>query len=203
MEITDALQIPDGELIFTFARSGGPGGQNVNKVASKAILHWDLAANTSLPADVRERLRARQRRRVTTEGELVIQGQRFRDQAKNIDDCRDRLREMVLEALAVPKAQENPAVARVEGTAAHRQTPAGSAQGGTAQAERGGMTVSGPRLPCPSSAHSGFAECSGRPPTRFSPLCRGPVHRLPFHGATGSGVGIPTHFAHNRTGEMR
>ena len=59
MEITPAIQLPDGELNFTFARSGGPGGQNVNKVASKAILHWDLAANTSLPADVRERLRTR------------------------------------------------------------------------------------------------------------------------------------------------
>lgn len=103
MEITDNIQVPDGELNFTFARSGGPGGQNINKVASKAILHWDLAANTSLPADVRERLRAGQRRRITIEGELVIQGQRFRDQAKNIEDCRARLREMVLDALAAPK----------------------------------------------------------------------------------------------------
>ncbi len=105
MEITLAVHIPDGELNFTFARSGGPGGQNVNKVASKAILHWDLAANTSLPADVRERLRARQRRRITTEGELVIQGQHFRDQAKNIEDCRTRLREMILEVLFRPKAR--------------------------------------------------------------------------------------------------
>jgi ribosome-associated protein len=83
MEITDAIQVPDGELTFSFARS---------------------AANTSLPADVRERLRARQRRRITTEGELVIQGQRFRDQAKNIEDCRARLREMILDAMAVPGA---------------------------------------------------------------------------------------------------
>ncbi len=103
MDITDAIQVPDGELIFTFARSGGPGGQNVNKVASKAVLHWNLAANTSLPADVRERLRARQRRRITTEGKLVIQGQRFRDQAKNIEDCRARLREMILDALSAPR----------------------------------------------------------------------------------------------------
>jgi ribosome-associated protein len=106
MEITDAIHIPDGELIFTFARSGGPGGQNVNKVASKAVLHWALVANASLPADVRERLRARQRRRITTQGELVIQGQRFRDQAKNVEDCRARLREMVLEALPPPKVRK-------------------------------------------------------------------------------------------------
>ena len=106
MEITDGVQIPDGELMFTFARSGGPGGQNVNKVASKAILHWGLDANTTLPAEVRERLRSRQRRRVTTEGELVIQGQRFRDQAKNVEDCRAKLREMVLEVLRPPKPRK-------------------------------------------------------------------------------------------------
>src|SRR5947209_8151944 len=70
MEITDRLAIPEEELTWTFARSGGPGGQNVNKVASKAVLRWDLAANTSLPADVRDRLRAAQRGRITGEGQL-------------------------------------------------------------------------------------------------------------------------------------
>ncbi len=103
MEITDALAIPEDELTWTFARSGGPGGQNVNKVASKAVLRWDLAANTSLPADARDRLRSAQRRRVTSAGELVIQGQRFRDQGRNVEDCRERLRQMVLEVLRPPK----------------------------------------------------------------------------------------------------
>jgi ribosome-associated protein len=106
MDVASGIMIPDDELRFTFARAGGPGGQNVNKVASKAILHWDLAANATLPADVKDRLRARQRRRITTEGELVIQGQRFRDQAKNVEDCRARLREMVLEALHVPRPRK-------------------------------------------------------------------------------------------------
>jgi ribosome-associated protein len=105
MDITEAIQIPDVELNFTFARSGGPGGQNVNKVASKATLRWSVDANTSLPADVKDRLRARQRRRLTNEGELIIQGQRFRDQARNIEDCRARLRAMVLDALSAPKAR--------------------------------------------------------------------------------------------------
>jgi ribosome-associated protein len=103
MDITATLHIPDEELQFTFARSGGPGGQNVNKVASKAVLHWDLSANTTLPPDVRERLRARHANRITAEGELVIQGQRYRDQGRNVEDCRTRLREMVLEVLRPPK----------------------------------------------------------------------------------------------------
>jgi ribosome-associated protein len=103
MEITDTLAIPDDELLFSFARSGGPGGQNVNKVASKAVLHWNLSANTTLPPDVKERLRAREANRITTEGELVIQSQRSRDQGKNIEDCRAKLREMVVRALHVPR----------------------------------------------------------------------------------------------------
>ena len=106
MDVTDTLTIPDDELYFTFARSGGPGGQNVNKVASKAVLHWDLSANTSLPPDVRERLRARQANRITAEGALVIQGQRFRDQVKNVEDCLAKLREMVLRALHPPRPRK-------------------------------------------------------------------------------------------------
>jgi ribosome-associated protein len=106
MDITDAIAVPDEELHFTFARSGGPGGQNVNKVASKAVLRWDLAGNASLPADVKERLRARQRRRITGEGALVIQGQRFRDQGRNVEDCRDRLRGMILEVLHPPRPRK-------------------------------------------------------------------------------------------------
>jgi ribosome-associated protein len=106
MDITDTIRIPDEELQFTFARAGGPGGQNVNKVSSKAILHWDFAANATLPADVKDRLQRHQAKRLTTEGFLVIQGQRFRDQAKNIEDCRERLREMIVAALHAPKARK-------------------------------------------------------------------------------------------------
>jgi ribosome-associated protein len=106
MEISDAILVPDDELDFTFARSGGPGGQNVNKVASKAILRWDLAANSTLPADVKERLRGQQRRRLTAGGELVIHGQRFRDQERNKQDCLNRLRAMILAALHPPRPRK-------------------------------------------------------------------------------------------------
>ncbi len=106
MQITEAIAIPDDELSFSYARSGGPGGQNVNKVASKAVLRWDLSANTSLPDDVKQRLRQRQANRITAEGELIIQGQRFRDQGQNAEDCLQRLRAMVLEALAPPRPRK-------------------------------------------------------------------------------------------------
>src|ERR1700747_283773 len=101
MDITDAIQVPDAELHFSYARSGGPGGQNVNKVASKAVLHWDVANNVTVPAEVRARLCALQRRRVTNEGVLVLTSQRFRDQEKNRADCLEKLRELLIEAAHV------------------------------------------------------------------------------------------------------
>jgi ribosome-associated protein len=106
MDITDTIHVPDEELSFTFARSGGPGGQNVNKVASKAILHWNFAANTTLPAEVKDHLRRHHAKRLTNEGLFVMHGQRFRDQAKNIEDCRDKLRQMILQALHPPRPRK-------------------------------------------------------------------------------------------------
>jgi ribosome-associated protein len=79
LEINAQLRIPDGELQWTFVRSGGPGGQNVNKVASKAVLRWNLASSPSLPEDIKTRLSILQRNRITTEGELIITSQRYRD----------------------------------------------------------------------------------------------------------------------------
>ena len=105
LQINDRFGIPDEELSFTFARSGGPGGQNVNKVSSKAILHWSLAANTSVPAEVKHRLRTLHRNRITGDDELVIQSQEFRDQERNKLACLDKLREFLLQAVFVPKAR--------------------------------------------------------------------------------------------------
>src|SRR5947207_3176440 len=101
--INPQLQIPDSEFTWTYVRSGGPGGQNVNKVASKAVLRWNLAASPSLPEHVKMRLKTLQRRRVTGEGELVLTSQRYRDQERNREDCLQKLREMIAEAATLPK----------------------------------------------------------------------------------------------------
>src|SRR5260370_38980902 len=103
LAINDQIQIPDDELVFSFARSGGPGGQNVNKVASKAFLHWSIAQNTSVPDDVKRRLRTLFPSRITVEDELVIQSQEFRDQEKNRLACLDKLLDFLLKREMVPQ----------------------------------------------------------------------------------------------------
>jgi ribosome-associated protein len=93
------------EFDWSFARSGGPGGQNVNKVASKAVLRWNVVRNASLPADVRNRFLQQQRNRITSEGDLVLSSQRYRDQERNRQDCIDKLFAMVHQAMVAPKAR--------------------------------------------------------------------------------------------------
>src|SRR5882757_1533960 len=103
MEINDRLRIPDEEFAWSFVRSGGPGGQNVNKVASKAVLRWDLAASPSISDDVKERFRTANPSRVTTEGEVVISSERTRSQPMNKQDCLDILAALLLAATKVPR----------------------------------------------------------------------------------------------------
>ena len=104
--INSQISVPDDELHWSFVRSSGPGGQNVNKVASKAVLRWDLGASASVPADLKPRLRARLGRKVTQAGEVVLSSQRFRDQERNRQDCLDKLRELILSAAHSPKARK-------------------------------------------------------------------------------------------------
>jgi ribosome-associated protein len=103
LPITANLIIPEAELRLSFARSSGPGGQNVNKVSSKAVLHFDVVASPSLPPDVRARFLTRFASRVTNAGEVVIHSDEYRDQPKNIQAGYDKLKQMILEVLRPPK----------------------------------------------------------------------------------------------------
>jgi ribosome-associated protein len=100
--VNSRLQIPLSEFEFTYARSSGPGGQNVNKVNSKALLRWPVAHSAALPAEVRERFLCRFASRLTTAGELLISSQRYRDQGRNAEDCLEKLRVMVAEVAVRP-----------------------------------------------------------------------------------------------------
>lgn len=106
LEVNDRIHIPDGELQWSFVRSSGPGGQNVNKVASKAVLRWDLAASPSVPDEVKARLHALYRSRITQEGELILSSQLYRDQERNREDCLEKLRALILQAAKRPKVRK-------------------------------------------------------------------------------------------------
>ena len=94
--------IPEHELQERFVRASGPGGQNVNKVATAVELRFDVAGSRSLPEPVRARLLARRDRRVTDDGVLVINAQRFRTQDRNRQDARERLAAFIATGLRAP-----------------------------------------------------------------------------------------------------
>ncbi len=101
--VTPRLTIPAGELSLAFARSGGPGGQNVNKVASKVELRWNPATSAALGPDDRTWLLGKLASRLTQDGTLIVTSTATRDQLKNRDDAMSKLALIVRSALVRPK----------------------------------------------------------------------------------------------------
>ena len=106
MIISDTIQINETEFEWSFTASGGPGGQNVNKVATRAELRWNLEQTEALPLPVKMRLQEQQKNRITKEGELILTSQRFRDQDRNRQDCLEKLEAMIRQALTPPKPRK-------------------------------------------------------------------------------------------------
>ena len=105
IEITPSLQIDERQLQIDFVRASGPGGQNVNKVATAAQLRFDVQ-KSSLPEEVKERLISLAGKRITNEGILVIEAKRFRTQEQNRDDAIQRFIDLMRKALVEPKARK-------------------------------------------------------------------------------------------------
>ena len=104
IEITPNFSIDENELQFAFVRSSGPGGQNVNKVATAVQLRFDVI-HSSLPEEVKERVRHIAGNKITGEGELLIEAKKFRTQEQNRDDALYRLIELLQRAFKKPKAR--------------------------------------------------------------------------------------------------
>jgi ribosome-associated protein len=106
IEITPNILLNDAEVQFTFIRAPGPGGQNVNKVASAVLLRFNVVNSPSLPEDVRARLSSLLSKRLTLQGDLLIKACRYRTQESNKQDALERLRIFIRRSTIVPNKRK-------------------------------------------------------------------------------------------------
>ena len=110
--VNNRLTIPAAQLQANFSRGSGPGGQNVNKVSSKVTLRWHVGDQPLLPPGWRNRLWAQHRNRISREGDLILHSDRYRDQPRNMTDCRSRLVEILIGCAAPPVVRKPTAPTR-------------------------------------------------------------------------------------------
>jgi ribosome-associated protein len=133
LQVSPRVALDLAELVESFVRSPGPGGQNVNKVATAVQLRFDVAYSPSLPEDVRARLMRLAGRRLTAEGVLLIEAHRYRSQSMNREDARERLFDLIRQASVTPKPRRptHPSLA-----AQRRRVEAKKRRGAIKQARR-------------------------------------------------------------------
>lgn len=105
IEVTENIVLDESEIEEQFIHASGPGGQHVNKASTAVQLFFDVAHSPSLPDDVRQRLMQQAGSRITAEGVLIIESQRFRNQDRNRQDARDRLVALIRKAAIAPRVR--------------------------------------------------------------------------------------------------
>ena len=112
--INDKVTLPGSDLEWTAVKASGPGGQHVNKVASKVELSFDFENTVALTDSVKDRLRVLAKNQLDAEGRVLVKSDKTRDQAKNLADARAKLKDLILEALVVPKKRKPTKVSKAQ-----------------------------------------------------------------------------------------